>query len=93
MSKRILGKNISSMFKLILKRNFYRLIEHESCEKLYRDIMEQLTYRQKFSRTSFKYSELSANIRLKLKQFNNEVGQLNEKLEIIAKTGNMYPSM
>lgn len=53
--------------------------------------MEQLTQRQKFSRTSNKYSELSANVRLKLKQFNNEVGQLNQKLEIIAKTGNMYP--
>lgn len=55
--------------------------------------MEQLTQRQKFSRTSNKYSELSANIRLKLKQFKNEVGQLNQKLEITARTGNMYPSL
>lgn len=53
--------------------------------------MVQLTYRQKFSRTSNKYSELSANIRIKLKQFNNEVGQLNQKLDVIGRTGNMYP--
>lgn len=53
--------------------------------------MEQLTQRQRFSRTSNKYSALSANIRLKLKQFNNEVGQLHQKLEVIGKTGNMYP--
>lgn len=55
--------------------------------------MEQLTERQKFSRTSNKYSELSANIRLKLKQFKTEVGQLNQKLDLITKTGNMYPLM
>lgn len=53
--------------------------------------MEQLTERQKFSRTSNKYSEISANIRLKLKQFKNEVGQLNQKLDLITKTGNLYP--
>lgn len=54
--------------------------------------MEKLTQRQKFSRSSDKYSELSANIRLNLKQFKNEVGQLNQKLEITTRTGNMYPS-
>lgn len=53
--------------------------------------MEQLTLRQRFTRTSNRYSEISANIRLKLKQFNNEVGQLNQKLEIIGRSGNMYP--
>lgn len=53
--------------------------------------MEQLTQRQKFSRTSNKYSELSANIRLRLKQYNNEVGQLDYNLKNIP-SGNMYPS-
>ncbi|KAJ8915754.1 hypothetical protein NQ315_004566 [Exocentrus adspersus] len=67
------------------------LTEYDSCEKLYRDIMEQLTLRQKYPRTSDKYSQLSANIRLRLKQFNNEVGQLNQKLEVISKTGNITP--
>ncbi|KYB28828.1 syntaxin-8 [Tribolium castaneum] len=58
------------------------LVEYESCEKLYRDIMEQLMQRQKLPRTSDKYSHLSATIRLRLKQYNNEVGQLKQKLDI-----------
>ncbi|KAJ8931139.1 hypothetical protein NQ314_015993 [Rhamnusium bicolor] len=70
----------------------FRLLEYESCEKLYRDIMEQLTFRQKHPRTSDKYSQLSASIRLRLKQFNNEVGQLNKKLGVTTTSGNMYPS-
>lgn len=53
--------------------------------------MEQLTFRQRHPRTSNTYSQISANIRLCLKQFNNEVGQLNQKLEVITKSGNMYP--
>ncbi|CAH1179470.1 unnamed protein product [Phaedon cochleariae] len=68
------------------------LLEYESCEKLYRDIMEQLTIRQKYSRTSDKYAQLSANIRLRLKQFNNEVDQLNKKLDVSAKSGNITPA-
>nr|CAI5845162.1 unnamed protein product [Callosobruchus analis] len=56
------------------------LLEYESCEKLHRDIMEQLTFRQKYPRTSEKYSQISANVRLRLKQFNNEVEQLAKKL-------------
>lgn len=55
--------------------------------------MEKLTERQNFARKSKTYSELSANIRLKLKQFKNEVGQLNQKLEITTKSGYMYPSI
>ncbi|VEN45845.1 unnamed protein product [Callosobruchus maculatus] len=56
------------------------LLEYESCEKLHRDIMEQLTQRQKYPRTSENYSQISANVRLRLKQYNNEVGQLEKKL-------------
>ncbi|KAK9876714.1 hypothetical protein WA026_014953 [Henosepilachna vigintioctopunctata] len=56
------------------------LLEFETCEKLYRDIMEQLTLRQKQFRTSEKFSQLSAAIRLRLKQYNNEVEQLQQKL-------------
>ncbi|XP_044270040.1 syntaxin-8 [Tribolium madens] len=62
------------------------LVEYESCEKLYRDIMEQLMQRQKLSRTSDKYSHLSATIRLRLKQYNNEVGQLKQKLDITTRS-------
>ncbi|XP_076264629.1 syntaxin 8 [Rhynchophorus ferrugineus] len=56
------------------------LLEHESCEKLQREIMEQINERQKYARTSNKYGTISATVRLRLKQFNNEVQQLKEKL-------------
>ncbi|XP_044759467.1 syntaxin-8 [Coccinella septempunctata] len=56
------------------------LLEHETCEKLYREIMEQLTQRQRQPRTSDKFSQLSATIRLRLKQYNNEVEQLLQKI-------------
>ncbi|XP_023019903.2 syntaxin 8 [Leptinotarsa decemlineata] len=68
------------------------LLEYESCEKLHRDVMEQLSLRQKHPRTSEKYNQLSANIRLRLKQFNNEVGQLNQKLEGTSKLGSITPA-
>ncbi|XP_057672462.1 syntaxin-8 [Diorhabda carinulata] len=68
------------------------LLEHECCEKLYRDIMEQLTLRQSYPRITDKYSQLSANIRLRLKQYNNEVGQLNQKLEAMSNTDNITPA-
>ncbi|KAG5866922.1 hypothetical protein JTB14_013532 [Gonioctena quinquepunctata] len=68
------------------------LLEYESCEKLHRDIMEQFTMRQKYPRTSDKYAQLSVNIRLRLKQFNNEVGQLNQKLDVISMSGSITPA-
>lgn len=68
-----------------------RILEHESCEKLQRDIMGQLTERQKFPRTHSKYAQISADIRLRLKQYNNEVQQLRQKLDISSTTSAMYP--
>ncbi|CAH1992287.1 unnamed protein product [Acanthoscelides obtectus] len=67
------------------------LLEYESCEKLQRDIMEQLTLRQKYPRTSESYSQISANVRLRLKQYNNEVGQLERKLNDTTLSQNLYP--
>ncbi|KAI4467304.1 hypothetical protein MML48_2g00017585 [Holotrichia oblita] len=55
------------------------LLEHESCEKLQRDIMEQLSQRQS-TKLSDKFASLSANIRVRLKQFYNEVTELKLKL-------------
>ncbi|KAI4469861.1 syntaxin [Holotrichia oblita] len=55
------------------------LLEHESCEKLQRDIMEQLSQRQS-TKLSDKFASLSANIRVRLKQFYNEVTELKRKL-------------
>ncbi|XP_030746533.1 syntaxin-8 [Sitophilus oryzae] len=57
------------------------LLEHESCEKLQREIMEQLTERQQYPRNSDKYGQISATIRFRLKQFNSEVQQLKSKLD------------
>ncbi|XP_072397038.1 syntaxin-8 [Diabrotica undecimpunctata] len=68
------------------------LYEYECCEKLYRDIMEQLTQRQKHPRTSNKYSEVSAVVRLRLKQYNEEVSQLHQKLESKSGTGSITPA-
>ncbi|CAG9856033.1 unnamed protein product [Phyllotreta striolata] len=68
------------------------LLEHDSCEKLHRDIMEQLTIRQKHPRNTDKYSQLSASIRLRLKQYNNEVSQLNQKLDATSKSNNITPA-
>lgn len=51
--------------------------------------MEQLTKRQQYHRTSDHYSQISANIRLRLKQYNNEVGQLSQKLDVAARSDSM----
>lgn len=80
-----MGERVSITFM----RDNYRLIEHDSCEKLQRDIMEQLMQRQRLSRTTDKYAHLSANIRLRIKQFNNEVGQLKQKLDIATNVGSL----
>lgn len=56
------------------------LSEHESCEKLYREIVQQLNTRDSFPRNSDKFSAASANIRLRLKQYMYEVDQLKLNL-------------
>lgn len=68
-----------------------RLLEHESCKKLQRDIMEQLSLRSTETRTSEKYARISATVRMRLKQYNNEVEQLRLKLQESAKSELMYP--
>ncbi|XP_066256122.1 syntaxin-8 [Euwallacea similis] len=65
------------------------IIEHESCEKLQREVMGQLAEREKFPRTSTKYAQISADIRLRLKQFNNEVMQLKQKLDATSGTSSI----
>ncbi|XP_046742315.1 syntaxin-8 [Diprion similis] len=57
------------------------LTEYESCDKLFREIMEQLTLRNRESRTSQNYASLSANIRLRMKQYSGEVEQLKNKVD------------
>lgn len=53
--------------------------------------MEQLSLRSREMRTSDKYARLSAAIRMRLKQYNNEVGQLKIKLSEASNSKLMYP--
>lgn len=62
------------------------LTEYDACEKLFREIMEQFTERNKHSKTSQIYASLSANIRIRLKQYNREVQQLRTKVDSALKS-------
>lgn len=68
-----------------------RLTEYDACEKLFREIMEQLTLRDREPRTSQTFINLSANIRLRMRQYSGEVQQLKIKVEESSKQRNMYP--
>ncbi|XP_031835463.1 syntaxin 8 [Nomia melanderi] len=57
------------------------LVEYDACEKLFRDIMEQLTARNKHPKASQTYASLSVNVRILLKQYNREVQQLKNKVD------------
>ncbi|OXU26072.1 hypothetical protein TSAR_002653 [Trichomalopsis sarcophagae] len=56
------------------------LLEYEVCDDLYREIMEQLTLRDREPRTSQAFASLSANIRLRLKQYSSQVRELKSKI-------------
>lgn len=64
-------------------------MEYETCVKLQRDIMEQLSLRSKELRNADNYSRLSASIRLRLKQYGTEVDQLKVKLDQESKNNTM----
>lgn len=57
------------------------LTEYDACEKLFREIMEQLTLREGEPKASKIYASLSANIRLRMKQYTREVQQLKSKVD------------
>ncbi|KAF3425824.1 hypothetical protein E2986_06968 [Frieseomelitta varia] len=65
--------------------------EYEACEKLFREIMEQFTARNKHSKTLQAYASISANIRIHLKQYSREVQQLKNKVDDALKSKAMYP--
>lgn len=88
----ILGMYHIELTFFCLNWNYFianRLLEHESCEKLQRDIMEQLSQRQS-TKLSDKFASLSANIRVRLKQFYNEVTELKRKLNEADNSRSMY---
>lgn len=66
-------------------------MEHDACEKLAREIMEQLTSRDREERSSKIYDALSGKIRIRLKQYSTEVKQLNEKLNLASIVSTLYP--
>lgn len=68
-----------------------RLTEYDACEKLFREIMEQLTLREGEPKASKIYASLSANVRLRMKQYTREVQQLKSKVEEAFKLRTMYP--
>lgn len=65
------------------------LTEYDACEKLFREIMEQLTLRDREPRTSQTFINLSANIRLRMRQYSSEVQQLKIKVEEASKQRNI----
>lgn len=69
----------------------FRLIEFEACESLAREIMEQLTLRDREPRTSQAFASLSARIRIRLKQYNNQVRELRSKVNEACRQHSMYP--
>jgi len=76
---------------VVLKKTFFRLIEYESCEKLYREIEGLLNVRELEQKSSEKYVLYSSQVRLRLKQFTDEVQQLSHKLRGLATSKAVYP--
>lgn len=70
---------------------FFRLIEHESCEKLHREIEALLNVRELEHKSSEKYVLYSSQVRLRLKQFTDEVQQLSYRLRGLATSKTVYP--
>ncbi|KAL5021090.1 hypothetical protein ScPMuIL_000245 [Solemya velum] len=54
--------------------------EYDACSRLGQDLMEKVTERNKNSRTSTTYTKLSAQIRVSMKQFSNELNRLRQNL-------------
>ncbi|KAL5244516.1 hypothetical protein ACI65C_011926 [Semiaphis heraclei] len=71
---------------LVFNDNDPWLIEYESCEKLYREIEGLLNVRELEQKSSEKYVLYSSQVRLRLKQFTDEVQQLSHKLRELAKS-------
>uniref|UniRef100_A0A0K8TE11 Syntaxin-51 n=1 Tax=Lygus hesperus TaxID=30085 RepID=A0A0K8TE11_LYGHE len=57
------------------------LEEYESCERLYSDIVKQLSDRDAQPRGSDKFNGISATVRIHLSQFNIELSQLDDRLK------------
>lgn len=65
------------------------IIEYDSCDRFYRNIMEKITLRDHETRMSQAYASLSANIRFQLKEYSDKVFQLRRKINDDLKTRNI----
>ncbi|XP_043285126.1 syntaxin-8 [Venturia canescens] len=63
------------------------LVEHDACEKLFRDVMELLTQRDRSSKNTQLYASLSADMRFKTKQYTSQIEQLKNQVETDIKQG------
>ncbi|XP_034946735.1 syntaxin-8 [Chelonus insularis] len=57
------------------------IAKHDACQKLFREIMEELTQRESKPKTSSAFASLSANIRLKLNQYSDQTLKLKRKVD------------
>lgn len=58
-----------------------RTTEFEACDRLSRDIQAQIVQRNAEPVQSEQYARISANLRLRLKQFTNELQQLSVRIK------------
>ncbi|XP_061181988.1 syntaxin-8-like [Saccostrea echinata] len=56
------------------------LAEYDACARLGQTLMENITERNKHSRTSSQYTKLSAHIRVSMKQFTQSLNKLKQNL-------------
>ncbi|KAK0163534.1 hypothetical protein PV327_007206 [Microctonus hyperodae] len=57
------------------------IMEHDACESLFREIMEQITQRESKPKTSSAFASVSVNIRFQLKQYADRIIQLRKKVD------------
>lgn len=58
-----------------------RITEYEACERLQRDIQSQIVQRDQQPINSQEYNRISGTVRVRLKQFANELEQLKIRLD------------
>lgn len=70
---------------VVIKKNSFlfgiRTTEYEACDRLSRDIQAQIVQRNAEPVQSEKYARISANTRLRLNQFTNELQQLSIRIK------------
>lgn len=66
---------------LICTYQIDRITEYDACARLSADIQMQIVQRKAHPINSSEYARLSGSVRLRLNQFDGELGQLSKKLQ------------